>query len=55
MLPVPPYITLGQPEIYYIDHMLVFLNPHYKVVRFNISVQEVSGMQVLNSVQKLLP
>ena len=42
-------VFLGQSEIDDIDLVATLSNPHQKVVRFDIAVDEVAGVNVLNT------
>jgi hypothetical protein len=42
-------VLFGQSEIDYIQLVTAFSSSHQEIIRFDISMQEISGMDVLNS------
>ena len=47
-------VSLSEPKINNIDIMLLFANSNEEVIRFDVSVQEMPGMNVFNSLNHLV-
>ena len=47
-------VSLSQTEVNHINEMLSLPKPNYKVVRLDISVQEVTGVDELDSGEHLV-
>jgi hypothetical protein len=47
------FVSFRQTEIDYVDHLLVLASADKKVIRFNIAMDEPTGMNVLDSLEHL--
>lgn len=42
-------VLFGQAEVYDVDQVSLLAKPHQEIIRFNVSVNEVLGVDVLDS------